>query len=205
MSMNTTSRQVRRAERDTFIRDLDQFQQRIKQHTWSFTGMIRNFRDFIKAVQFEERLIFEAISMKMYGTEAVETYYHEQQRVLNQIVDERVEKRLAESEEGLRQRIEKLEERLEETRQKYMRPIDVFKEKLELHDWFYHYIDNTASYLHWDEREKALLKEVEEGGEEFKQAWQDAVMKYRTKPQQEVNERYRARQAIAEQAKQQFA
>ncbi len=63
---------------------------------------------------------------------------------------------------------------LENCRAKYMTPLDLFKEKLDKHDWYYEFSDDITVYRSGKANEAALMKEAAEAGPEFQAAFSAA-------------------------------
>lgn len=68
-----------------------------------------------------------------------------------------------------------LRKKLKECRDKYMTPLDHFKEKLDNHDWYYEFSDDITVYRAGKANELSLEKEAKEGGPEFVQALSEAM------------------------------
>lgn len=196
-----TSRRTQRADRDEALARLDRLNDDLAKHKWSFTQ--KNFRDYIQAVRLEERFFATAMSMRMFGPEAVESVAIAQTNAAVVHANAVARNDPYSETKRLENKIEYLEKKLKETREQYMKPVDFYKEKLERHDWFYDYSDDRGVYQRGNEREQALRKEAEEGGPEFKAAWQEAVLKYRTKPMQATNDKWRAEHGKQENQKNQ--
>lgn len=64
-----------------------------------------------------------------------------------------------------------MKKQLQECREKYMKPIDVFKEKLDKHDWYYDFSDDISVFRAGKANEASLMKEAAEGGPEFQAAF----------------------------------
>lgn len=149
----------------------EQFAEMLDNHTWADPAMAHN--DYWKAAKAESKLWRLAQTLAGRGVEMYRQGHFEH---LGGI-------RHAEYDKGAEtyklitdNAIAFLKKQLEETRQKYMTPLDLFKEKLDKHDWYYLYSDDVTVYRSGLAKEEALFKEAKEGGILFIDAFNQAKM-----------------------------
>lgn len=149
---------------------LDQFNEILSRHRWSFQA--DSYGDLFAARKEEQELWALAQKLGIYG---VDEFVESQQRVLREMRHTAYEEGHAHAHAESEHTLKYFRDRLEATRQKYMTPLDFFKEELDMHDWYYAYSDARDVYQRGAARQKELWEKAQAGGSEFVKAFEDKV------------------------------
>ena len=148
---------------------LAQFTEKLEEHLWSFMAV--SYHDLTTAQAAEVELFKEAQHL---GIQGVDEFVYHRGLVLDTMTTAAYHRGYDAQKKLSDDYVEHLRKQLEETRQKYMKPIDFFKEKLEKHDWYYDFSDDIAVYRRGKAAEKKKKKEAKELGSEFEAAFNEA-------------------------------
>jgi hypothetical protein len=155
-----------RTERPALKRDarrptetLEQFVAALEKHQWS--NFTNSYCDFCTRFKEEDRLFARAMQL---GPRGVDAFHQAREEMISGIVHAAVRQAQQNTAEMYKQRIA-------EMREKFMRPIDHFKEKLDRHDWTYEYSDDNKSWKAAAANENLLIAEALAGGDEFIEAF----------------------------------
>lgn len=167
---------------------LSQLTQMLESHVWSFDQ--QHYQGFIQAQKNETELFRMAV---MLGISGVDEYRWAQNRAIRYREQDAVAEERKQISQVFEGRIKYLTEQLEATRQKYMKPVDFFKERLEHHDWYWQYSDDIGVSRRGMQAEREIEQAIKEGGAEFQQAYDEkrAELAARQKKADEENERKR--------------
>jgi hypothetical protein len=116
------------------IESFEDFLKALHAHKWSHSR--NNYHDFIKAIKMEDELFSRAMQQSIPGLDA---FRQAKEDSIMSIVDSAV--RQAE-----RSLVDHYQARIDALRAKFMTPLDIYKERLEQHDWHYDYSDDSRAY-----------------------------------------------------------
>jgi hypothetical protein len=128
--MTTPQRRPVRAPIESF----DDFMNVLRAHVWSHS--CNNHRDYIKAVKKEDELFSRAMQQNIPGLDAFRQVKEDSIMAIVNAALRQAERTWVDHYQG---RIDKL-------RARYMTPLDIYKERLEQHDWHYDYSDDVRVY-----------------------------------------------------------
>lgn len=138
---------------------LEQFVVALEKHQWS--NFTNSYGDFCTRFKEEDRLFARAMQL---GPRGVDAFHQAREEMITGIVQAAVRQAQQNTAEMYKQRIA-------EMREKFMRPIDHFKEKLDRHDWTYEYSDDNKSWRAAAANEDLLIADALAGGDEFIEAF----------------------------------
>ena len=150
----------------------EQLNDMLNRHTWADPKA--DHSDYWRAMKSEASLFKVAQSL---GGRGVEIFRQAHWAHIEASRQAEYDKAYEASRLGDKRIVDFLKKQLEETRNKYMKPIDFFKEKLEKHDWYYQYSDDINVYRAGKTKEEEINKAMEQGGEEFRRAFNEYRMK----------------------------
>jgi hypothetical protein len=154
--------------RQEYYQALAQYRTKLQQHVWSFqTG---SFYDFDRTVKKERDLYADAVRLGMDG---VMTFVQEQMEAIENFTRPAVEQAYNRAKEGSVNQIAYLEKALEETRQKYMKPIDFFKEKIDRYDFWWDMSDDGGVLRAGQASLDSIEADIKKHGAEFAKVWSD--------------------------------
>lgn len=116
------------------IESFDTFAFDLCAHVWSHS--CNNHRDYIKAVKKEDELFSRAMQQNIPGLDAFRQAKEDSIMAIVAAAVRQAEHTWVDHYQG---RIDKL-------RARYMTPLDIYKERLEQHDWHYDYSDDLRVY-----------------------------------------------------------
>jgi hypothetical protein len=156
------NQEPKKFDRIQYEADLNQFNEDLWAHTWSF--QCDNYADYMLALKKEPEFARRA---ELLGKQGVDLHRwaikRKQELQLRQVVKAEFQVEV----DRLRQEIERQKGEVLRVKQKYMRPVDEFEAELERHDWFYDYSDDNNTYRAGKAAEKRLLQIAKEGGVDF--------------------------------------
>lgn len=158
MTTQQTQHRAPRAPSEPF----EEFVQALYNHHWSHGS--DNYRDYIRAVKKEDELFARAMQHAIPGLDAFRAIKEESLMTI-------VSAAVRQAEQDLTSRFQA---RIDNLRAKYMSPLDVYKEKLEQHDWLYSGSDDNGVYRRGVESEHALVLEANGRPSYERQTWIDA-------------------------------
>lgn len=144
-----------KTSRQESILTLDQLTQMLENHMWPFQA--ENYANLHSSVQRTHELFRLAQTLSMKG---VSTFHYAQHNAIQLLRDESYDIGYKRGRETGEAQINYLLQALEETRQKYMKPVDFFKEKLERHDWYWQYSDDGNVARNASRREDEIIAEA---------------------------------------------
>lgn len=163
--MNNNNQTKKPFDREQFNQDLASLRLHLKHRTWTFAT--DNYRDFL-ILQEEEADLF-ALASKL-GMLGVKSYIDAQRDAMDDLVRPQVGEQVRRSDANWREVVEGLRKQVADVKQKYMRPVDLYKEQLDRHDWFYDYSDSASVARAGRTSQAALIKAANEGGKELQDA-----------------------------------
>jgi hypothetical protein len=147
---------------------LAHFRKELEEHVWSF--QTDSYHTLVES--HNKEIEFFKTAMRL-GIQGVDEFVYARDEAMRQITRAEFDRGVAWQKSIDQNSIDYLKKQLEETQNKYMTPLDFFKEKLERHDWYYSFSDDMSVYRRGAAAEEALLKEANELGPEFEKAFQD--------------------------------
>lgn len=139
---------------------LNELDKEMESHLWSHDT--KNYRDYVNAVKREDQFFARAVQL---GVPGMDIFRAAKAASIKEKIDQALDYHLGLNQEHFDQRVAGL-------RQRYMSPLDVFKEKLVNHDWSF----GDADHLAWRRgaiQQHLLIKEAIEGGEVYVTAFKE--------------------------------
>ncbi len=139
----------------------------MQSHVFSFSSTIDNYRAYMLAQAKEREFLVRA---QRLGKAGIDTYRY----YTNVAIGGMLSDKIMEVRKELQQAWSK---RLDDVRNKYMQPIDFYRETLANFDWTHPMSDSMHVNNNGADRQQKLIDEAIAGGEEFKQAFKEAYEK----------------------------
>lgn len=147
--------------------EVGRLQEEMQNHTFSFSSQVDNYRTYMLAQAKEREFLVRAQRLGKSGIDTYRFYVNEAigRQVALQVMTVRNELNAA------------WQKRMDVMRNKYMQPIDFFREKLAGFDWTHPMSDSMHVCNNGADRQQKLIDEAIAGGDEFKRAFKEAYEK----------------------------
>jgi hypothetical protein len=157
---------IRRPQQSFDRESLVDLSEDLHQHEWSH--MTNNYRDYIQSVKAESNLFSRAMSLGPLG---VDTFRRVKEDSIRSLINTAAHQAAKTERDKGQEALQKQKAAFEAILTAEQKELMAFREKLERHDWWYDYIDETAKWRGHDEHHKALLKEARLCGKAFEDVW----------------------------------
>ena len=149
-------------DREQFRKDLNSLRLHLEHRSWTFQA--DNYRDFLILQEEEADLFALATKLGMLG---VKSYIDAQRAAMDDLIRPQIGEEVRRNDANWREVVEALRKQVEEVKQKYMTPVDLFKEELDKHDWWTDSSDSLSVYKAGEASLKKLLQKAKQGGYDF--------------------------------------